>query len=263
MSRQKLRETLNRVLLWDGLAFVVSMMLCVVFLIAGWLFIPRHTSVVDRNFNVQIQSDPALLRELSLTMAPTTAGHYNLTISASTQSNDVSAVNLKFFFQSGVLASCPVVDCSPATTADQNILTISMMSDARVTVPFTASVFTFGANGEEAAGWLPYINCPGCSADLLPVIRVTYVIARATTYNWSSGPPPGLTSGKAVWTQFPDQLQEPVLVSGTDPDAQQRDNEQIFAAGACAGIAGAMLATSMQDGLTWAGIRRRRRVGVQ
>jgi hypothetical protein len=258
-----LRVTLNRVLLWDGLAFVVSLALCVVFLIAGWLFIPRHTSVVDRSFNVQIESDPTLLRELSLTMAPTTAGHYNLVISASTQSNDVSPVKLKFFFQSDVLASCPVVDCSPSTSADQNILTISMMSDARVTVPVDASTFTFGANGEEASAWLPYINCPGCSADVLPVIRVAYVIAKATSYNWSSGPPPGLTSGEAVWNQFADQLQDPVLASGTDPVAQQRDNEQIFAAGACAGIAGAMLATALQAGLTWASLRRRRRLGAQ
>lgn len=255
----------NRVLLWDGLAFVVSAILCIVFLIAGYLLIPRHSPVVARHFNLQLQSDPAQLQELSLAMAPTREGHYSLSIFV--QTNTLSTVQLRFFFQPGVQAGCPKIaalPCTPAIDSDQNVLTIWIPGNTTVAVPVSASVFTFDSNGEQADGWLPNLACAGCSTDSTLVLRVAYAIPNVGDYNWDSGPPPGLTSGAGVWTQFAYQLQEPVHVSGTDPAAQRKDNEFIFAAGACAGIAGAMAATALQDGLTWAGVRRGRRLaGVQ
>jgi hypothetical protein len=247
------RGPVERLVRRPGLDWAVPLVLFWVALAVGWLFLPSHSPVITHEFNLKVQT-AGPLTEVSMVMAPSSPHRYDLQVGLDGASD---AVGLWFNFQPGVTTDCPassaVLSCTPASPSDGNLLYLRLRPLSTVDVAVGAPIFTFSANGESAEGWLPFVNCDSCGGpgSAATVFRVTYKIPDVTSYDWTSGPPPGLTDGEAVWQQVAGQLQEPVLVEGTDPRTQQRDEVHIFLSGISIGIAGALFAGSLQAFLVW------------
>ncbi len=79
------------------------------------------------------------------------------------------------------------------------------------------------------------------------MFRFVYEIPDVGSYDWTAGVPPRITSGgQAMWQQTAAQLQEPILISGTDAAAQQHDQTLTLVSGIVIGIAVGLLATFLQ-----------------
>jgi hypothetical protein len=123
---------------------------------------------------------------------------------------------------------------------------------ARVTQSFNAQQFAWDANGVSAVVQLPSVhlrNERSRGGSDAPLVLVTYYL-RPAGYDWTGGPRPTLTHTDSVsWVQALPALTNPVLVSATNPAAQQHAAFMTFFAGALVGVAGGGLIGAVQEAI--------------
>ncbi len=229
---------------WKGLRWAAPGAMGVAALIVGLLLIPDRAPVVTQEFNLSV-APQGTVGLVTVRTTQTSGDRYDVEVS----DTDASApVGLQFLYQPDVTSSCPsspsVLACTPPSSADGGLLSLTMRPNASVDVGIVAPIFTFSANGESAEGWLPYVDCPVC--DNSTVFRFEYQVPDISSYDWTSGIPPGSIAGQPVWQQYASQLQEPVMISGTDAGAQQHDQMLTLISGILIGIAVGLLATFLQ-----------------
>jgi hypothetical protein len=232
------------------IVWVVPFALSIIALAIGLWFYPMRSAVVVEQFNLEA-GPTGTVGAVNLLMSQVATDNYSLRI---TLTNASAAVDLRFHFQLDVSSRCPssrfVLTCHAATASNGDVMDVDMSQGADVNVAITAPVFTFGSNGETAEGWLPYVSCSNTCvgpSSSPTIFRVVYQIPNVTRYNWISGVPPGFSNGRAFWQQVASQLQEPVLVSGFDPRAQQDDQNDTLIAGIFLGLAAALFADGIRQ----------------
>ena len=254
-ARQETQEAHPPTTGWGRWAWTVSFFLFAATLVAGFLLYPFRDPVSADQFSLQI-TPAGTIDIVELTMAEISSEHYDIRILLTDASKPV---DLEFQFQfsltidcppSSSIFSCPTVHPAPKGSYG-NVVDLHLQPGAEMAFEVVAPTFTFASNGLIAQAWIPYVSCPtGCTGanSKQTLVRVIYQIPDATSYDWSSGLPPGITKGhQPVWQQYPSQLTEPVLASGTNSIAQRDDAFFTLFSGVLFGLSAAFLADTVRQ----------------
>jgi hypothetical protein len=271
--KDPLLPILDKALGFKGLTTCTSVLLTALFGLAAWWILPDRPAVVTQTFQLSIVTETGL-NTLTLKMSQVSGDHYGLQVALDPPA---SRLTLIMRFEPGVLPICEAAHdsawmCTLGTWPFGYTLSLtsSGTGSGSIDVPISASAFTFGSNGSTAEAWLPNVSCGpypytsmNCAEFPAFVVSTEYIFPNFQSYNWNGGVPPAVLSGVGVWQRTPPQLSDPVLVSGTNPSAQQDDNFAIFLAGAAAGVAGGMLGLAVQAGIDWLATWRKSKSNAQ
>jgi hypothetical protein len=259
----------------DRIVWAVWGLIAIALVVIGLASLPDHGALRNREFSVDVQ--PKALGDLghtklvmSMSKMTSTSTDYRLTVWGETERQPPLhpllrpqvPLSVTLGFQPDVSASCGSVrGCTSTTSGKGNKLLFTL--GKRVTFTVSSSRFTFAENGEDAEGWLPNTTCTDfdCPDNSGLIVSVRYAMPDVTDYQWTSGPPPGIQQGlgQGIWEQYAGQLHNPVLVSGTNPDATQHDAFRLFLSGVLAGV-GCALAAGVIVEMVRSFLARRRRV---
>jgi hypothetical protein len=116
-----------------------------------------------------------------------------------------------------------------------------------------ARSFAVAANGATAEAAFPGLIFTGSHPT---VVRLTYHIPSANTYDWSSTPAATLTSSRAVWTEpvtpgtaFMQGVTQPRVATGINHAAETHDSTLTLWAGVLFGLGGGALVAAVQEAL--------------
>jgi hypothetical protein len=153
-----------------------------------------------------------------------------------------------------------VMHCSPSCANDSGGSTaVPYVSpnDGTATASFLVKAHSLGvaANGVTAEAAFPQLTFAGTKP---AIMRVTYQVPSASSYDWSSYPPYGLTGSRAVWQEpvipnqgqlFGGSLTVVRIATGINHAAEAHDSNLTLIAGVLFGLGGGALVAAVQEAL--------------